>query len=458
MIEQEQFRDIYHLFLERNDQTINNYNAIIILATLANMDIQAVLTESACDKYMTKYITKHDAFDIFRDLRDNTGKPAADAFLGFDGQLSPETIRKITNKAFMDQIKFTVHSLPEVCHHALNLPGFFSSRTFLRVSLAPGLHKLNSPEEVAAQKEPVLTKLSELDKYEERCQCRLSEPSLQAGYTNEMIKAMSLFQFTRTFIVREHLVCLRTKPPIIIFAPYVSAKKRKNPRYHEYIQLTLMAYKAYLNRSELQLEDAELEKTFHEFLNGKSCPNFVKQIHNKANPPEFKDNPDIEDDEDDDSDKPDEAQRIIEELEANFNFQLSDDDDDNYVPQPSAEDNVNIPDPFANDPLDSQFIEEHTVQPPNKPAPIAKFTHAYQEYGHMAPKGMELDADDDVDVYDDDNDVNEEVRLLSFEPQLIFHLNQQTWDPKHPENLFMWLRKRQKLSTLPRTLTLRAGH
>ena len=42
---QEPFKTLlYKLYLGRNDKTINNYNALISLALLANMDLQAVLT------------------------------------------------------------------------------------------------------------------------------------------------------------------------------------------------------------------------------------------------------------------------------------------------------------------------------------------------------------------------------------------------------------------------------
>ena len=62
---QDQYREkLYKLSLERNDQTINNYNSIISLALLANMDLQPVLTYEALLRYCTKYITKNDNPDM----------------------------------------------------------------------------------------------------------------------------------------------------------------------------------------------------------------------------------------------------------------------------------------------------------------------------------------------------------------------------------------------------------
>ena len=62
---------------------------------------------------------------------------------------------------------------------------------------------------------------------------------------------------------------------------------------------------------------------------------------------------------------------------------------------------------------------------------IGKFTEAYQEYGHMAPKGLEYEGTD-YDYADEDKDVLEEIKYLSDEQDMIHNENQDTWKPLHP--------------------------
>ena len=75
-VNQDTFRQkLFKIFLERNDQTLNNFNAAILLCLGANMDIQPVCTFDGLLLYLCKYLTKDDTNDIFRDIRDDTGRP-----------------------------------------------------------------------------------------------------------------------------------------------------------------------------------------------------------------------------------------------------------------------------------------------------------------------------------------------------------------------------------------------
>ena len=76
----------------------------------------------------------------------------------------------------------------------------------------------------------------------------------------------------------------------------------------------------------------------------------------------------------------------------------------------------------------TKIMEDHANNPQQNPSlpqagqdsgppPIAKFTEAYQEYGHMAPKGLDYEGSD-IAAFDDDNDVVKEINKGSRESSL----------------------------------------
>ena len=416
---------IYHTFLERNCQTVNNYNTAILFAALANIDVQPVLTYDALLRYLTKYVTKDESLDIFRDFRDDGGRPSDP--LGdptsSEFHINQESVKKYINKAFMNQIKYSVHAQPEISHWALNLPGFFSSRTFMRISLRSDLNKILTPSEAANQ--GAVSKETEIDIYERRTEYRIPQPSIRAGHTQQSVKEMSLFYFTRTFFVRSNALCLRSKAPIILFTPYISPKQDKNPDFKDYMLITLLAYKCFQKREEFQLDEEDLKKVFDEFLNSTFCPNFLVKRYNEANKPK----------EDENSSKDGDQNNQQQPNQDGYQFEFDDSDEEILLQDFSPDDYINIPQERTNDDQDSQILdegaEEFLANNQQQP-PLARFTHAYQEYGHMAPKGLELDAED-VEYYEDDNDVMEEIKILSHESDLIFDRKTDSWIPEYPE-------------------------
>ena len=220
--------------LERNDQTINNYNSIISLALLANMDIQPVLTYDGLIAYVTKYMTKKDNPDIFQHFRDDTGKPTDgdNTISRSEIPINQQNVQKLVTKIFTDQIKYSMISSPELYHHLLHLPPFFSSRTFARISLQSELNKLLMPEEITKENqnanvegEQALVKENELTTYEKRREYNIPESSKTDGVTEETITNMSFFLFHKTFFVRKlasgkKTLCRKSKPPIIMLKPY----------------------------------------------------------------------------------------------------------------------------------------------------------------------------------------------------------------------------------------------
>ena len=237
--------NLYKLYLERNDKTLNNYNAIISLCTLANIDLQAVITYEGLIGYTTKYATKNDNPDVFRDFRDDTGKPV-DAGANISRNEIPiqqQNIKKLVNKGFMDIPKYSMVSSLEMHHHLQNFPTHFTSRSFHNVSLQPSLNRLLTPSEINSNaNQQVFVKDDEITLYEKRNTFSVSKPIIKKygeHETKKYIDNMSLFIFSTYFYVRKELISKLKKPRIIIFKPYITPKKKNNPNYTQYMIFTL---------------------------------------------------------------------------------------------------------------------------------------------------------------------------------------------------------------------------
>ena len=412
-------KKLYKLYLERNDRTLNNYNPIIILALLANMDLQPVLSYEGLLSYCTKYITKNDNPDMFRDFRDDTGKPT-DAGANVDRTEIPIqnlNVRKLVGKLFNDTIKYSMLSSPELNHHLLNLPTHYTSRSFLRISLQSDLSKLLTPLEVTNENNQLsFVKEDEVSIYEKRCSFGISGPAgidlnkkdgeKLLAIKKEDIEKMSLFLFHKKVFVRKnpinspttHTICRKTKAPIIIFKPYISPKKKNNPKYHQYMVLTLLAFKPFKHRREIiSIADDDLEKIFNEFLASDICPFFVQERHYKSNKKRVN--------------KKKNKEREL--------FTSQDEIEDVHMGSPSDEESDS----------DTE-INTHQDESNQRPQ-IGKFTEAYQEYGHTAPRLLDYDGSD-FDYFDDDKDVKAEINILDKWQDLIFDHSKDTWQPKHP--------------------------
>merc|ERR1712121_202080 len=109
-----------------------------------------VLTFLGLLGYCTKYMTKKDNPDLFHCFRDDTGKPV-DAGADVNRTEIPirqEHVPRIVSKMLNDTIKYNMVSSPELHHHLINLPPYFSSRSFRTISLKPSLNKLLTPLEL----------------------------------------------------------------------------------------------------------------------------------------------------------------------------------------------------------------------------------------------------------------------------------------------------------------------
>ena len=417
---------IWKLNLERNDKTINNYNSIISLAILANMDIQPVITKDGVTIYTTKYIAKEDHPDIFRDFRNDSGNPG-DPINNLHMSEVPAQRMNVpaeVTKHLMNQIKYSMISSPELHHHLLGLPSHFTSRKFPKISLQPDLNRILEPEEVrrgnanSENEQTVLVRQDEISTYEKRDTYEIPVISRINGINEETIKNMSLFLFHKHFFVRSKKICRKSKLPIIMFQPYISPRKKNNPKYEQYMRMTLLAYKAFKDRKEFTiLTGDDLQSEFTRFFNSDECPFFVRKKHEKANR--------------------EKKQKKQNELRS------QDEIEDKQMASSSGDESDDI-DEFDKGPLQteknanketcqqSQNQRNEEQNEVHRRQPIGKFTEAYQEYGHMAPKGLEYEGVD-LAPFDDDNDVLEEIKILSDQQDLIFNHSKDNWQSIFPD-------------------------
>ena len=176
-----------------------------------------------------------------------------------------------------------------------------------------------------------------------------------------------------------------------------------------------MAYKPFSSRNEvLSLCEKDLDNVFEQFIKSDKCPFFVKERYLKANKTKSKRN------------KINEKFISQDEIyEAQFESSSDSESDDDFVP--------NLNQPQNNRPKETSNNGNITEKDISHDVPqIAKFTDAYQEAGHMAPKGLEY-IGDDFGYFDDDKDIREEIRILSDEQDIIFDPSKDTWQPLHPD-------------------------
>ena len=234
---------------------------------------------------------------------------------------------------------------------------------------------------------------------------------------------MSMFLFYTNFLVINEKICKKTKSPIILFKPYISPKKRNNPNYHQYMVFTLLAYSPFSDReSIISRSEQDLEKTFNEFLDSNICPFYVKKRHQKLNK------------------KRKNITRNKEREIFTSQDEIEDEQLSNSSSEESSSEESDFEDEFHQDmPANYQEQGEQSSkteinQEPNELyqiPPIAEFTEQYQEYGHMAPKGLVYDGEG-LSFFDDDSDTLEIVKCLSDDQDKIFDPSKDSWQPKHP--------------------------
>jgi len=143
---------VFRLWLERNCAYMNAYSPLLILALLANMDIQAITSKWGVVEYVTKYVTKtcgsskgstlkvsEQQFDAALEKAKEGGKGIMSAMATmFNSQVSPALISQL-----------------EVSHMLWQMPTALASRTFAPIALKSDLRVVGAPEEVQRTGRPL---------------------------------------------------------------------------------------------------------------------------------------------------------------------------------------------------------------------------------------------------------------------------------------------------------------
>ena len=250
-------RELYRVWLARNCHFMNNFHPLLLLALLANMDVQAVTNRFAVVQYITKYMTKtgqgsllgqaEQAFDEVLAAAVDSGKGVVSAMVGFfNRQVAPRAISQL-----------------EVHHHLWKFPASMSSRSFTRLTLSSELRKLREPSHVALNSdgEARLTRMSNLERYQERGKERM--PREPHPFTQEVFaeqaawatwcQGASWWDWRRLVWVtaarggaQAHFVA---KPKIVHVSPWIHFSKVFDPeRHYSSCRHALLAYCAFPNK------------------------------------------------------------------------------------------------------------------------------------------------------------------------------------------------------------------
>ena len=128
-------RDLHRIWLARNCHYLNNFHPFLLLALLANMDIQAVTSRYAVIEYITKYMTKTGKGTLFSQAEEDFDEALQAASEQGKGVMA--AVAKFFNK----QVAPRAISQLEVHHILWRFPPFISSRGFTRLSLNVELKK-----------------------------------------------------------------------------------------------------------------------------------------------------------------------------------------------------------------------------------------------------------------------------------------------------------------------------
>ncbi len=136
---------VFRLWLARNCKFMNNYHPALILALLANMDIQAITTKWGVAEYITKYITKFTGAA--------TGTPMQMAERAFDDALEKaQTAGKgalsAVAKFYNSQVAPGLISQLEVSHYLWDFPSFLCSRHITALKIDSEVRLLRDPEQI----------------------------------------------------------------------------------------------------------------------------------------------------------------------------------------------------------------------------------------------------------------------------------------------------------------------
>ena len=209
------------LITKRNDERLNSHNRVMLENWRANVDLQVIVDEKACAKYMTKYDAKGEP----------RSKSASKILkLSVTSLQNHDRVSSAVKKTMIQVAGDRDMAAQETAHMLLSLPLVACTYSFIAVSLQNS-RRLNLDAENDGG--DVLQK-SVLQEYGERT------TSTQSRYTG--LSKLNLMQYTSQYTKYRGQLIKRANPCIVRTFPKVLPNP-KGPRFGEYCKYQLIKFK-----------------------------------------------------------------------------------------------------------------------------------------------------------------------------------------------------------------------
>ena len=252
--------NLFRICLQRNCRYVNNYNPLLTLSLLGNVDIQGCTSKYGVLSYVTPYITHHGS---------KGGSPFAQAGNMLDLCISRtaeenKSSRLDISRFFNAQVAPTIISQLEVCHTNWNIPRHLYSRSFKVLAMKSPLRRVRTPAEVAEsirRGNTDVTNKTALHWYESRFAVSPADaptgPHPWAPEGSWTVDSWEPWLHVCSFFERECVIrhenkryAWRYPAAVVRVAPHLQldAREAKNAgRYYSNIRMALLAYVAFPN-------------------------------------------------------------------------------------------------------------------------------------------------------------------------------------------------------------------
>ena len=281
-----------NLFLERNDELINNFEAHLLLSNLGNLDWRPLINLWSVLEYLTKYTakvgkaTKHLG-KLMEDVVNNVCE-----WVPEDGH---DLWRRTIMKFYTRLLGNRDYSLFEVAHFGLRLPGVLSS--FGAVD-SVGISNWSSVKRGRAlqftQAHERCTNLSKLEIFNHRSSFERPSTVSEAA-----LRDISFYAFWRLFYVNGRKLVRRKQEKFIALngTGWPAHARRTHPQHNAYARKTLYAYMPcegfrgtdYVDemvREHFRGSWVNALRTFVTDSSNKWCPTWIQRNYEICNPPE----------------------------------------------------------------------------------------------------------------------------------------------------------------------------
>jgi hypothetical protein len=208
------------LVTRRNDERLNSHNRVMLENWRANVDLQVIIDEKACARYMTKYAAKGEP----------RSKSASDILkLTVSSLQSNDQVSSAIRKAMIQVAGDRDMAAQETAHMLLSLPLIGCSFSFVTVCLENSRKVILDPENEA---DDVLQK-TVLKDYGERT-------AVKSRYTG--LSQLSLMQYVSQYTKFRGELTRRKNPYIVRTFPKVSSNPG-GPDFGKYCKFQLIKFK-----------------------------------------------------------------------------------------------------------------------------------------------------------------------------------------------------------------------